>query len=146
MSGSPDRAVLRIIDANANRVREGLRVVEEYARFQCEDAELTATLKDLRHEVARLLGPPDIADALVAARDVAGDVGAESATPSEQTRPDAAAVVRANLKRVQEGLRALEEYGKVLSPNLGTGFKRLRFAAYDAEQRVAALLARGTAP
>lgn len=132
----PDRAALRIIDANANRVREGLRVVEEYARFRCNDGALTATLKDLRHEVSHLLSAPAVADALVAARDAPRDVGADSATPSEQERSDMDAVVRANLKRVQEGLRVLEEYGKLLDPATGAAFKHLRFDAYQLEQRV----------
>ncbi len=135
MGGLPEPAVLRIIDANANRVREGLRVVEEYARFRCDDADLTAALKDLRHAVSHLLSAPELAEALVAARDASGDVGADSATPSEQDRADVQAVVRANLKRVQEGLRALEEYGKLLDPAVAGGFKRLRYDAYELEQR-----------
>ena len=139
MPDLPERAVLRIIDANANRVREGLRVVEEYARFACDDADLTAALKDARHQVSQLLRAPEIADALVAARDSADDVGADSGTPTEQTRADTAAVVRANLKRVQEGLRALEEYGKLLDPAIGKGFKDLRFTAYQLEQRAITL-------
>ena len=140
MGGLPDRAVLRIIDANANRVREGLRVVEEYARFVCDDADLTAALKDARHRVSQLLAGPGVADALVAARDSAGDVGADSDTATERARADTPAVVRANLKRVQEGLRALEEYGKLLDPAVGGGFKALRFETYELERRVSALL------
>lgn len=136
MASLPERAVLRIIDANANRVREGLRVVEEYARFARDDAELTAALKDARHRVSTLLSAPEIATALVVARDAADDVGAASATPTEQARADSAAVVRANLKRVQEGLRALEEYGKLLGPEIGAGFKAVRFTTYQLEQRV----------
>ena len=136
MGELPERRVLRILDANANRVREGLRVVEEYARFVCDDAPLSADLKAARHRVSALLSAPHIADALVGARDAAGDVGADSATPSEQARADIAAVVRANLKRVQEGLRALEEYGKLLDPAIGHGFKDLRFTTSQIEQRV----------
>lgn len=136
MEGLPERGVLRIIDANANRVREGLRVVEEYVRFVCDDAALTASIKDARHRVSQLLSPPAVADALVRSRDAGGDVGAGPSPEAEQRRADTAAVVRANLKRVQEGLRALEEYGKLLDPAIGEGFKRLRFEVYTIEERV----------
>ncbi len=37
-------SVLRIIDANANRAREALRVMEEAARFLLNDEELSAAL------------------------------------------------------------------------------------------------------
>ena len=45
-------AVLRILDANANRAREALRVVEDYARFVLDDAALSGELKQLRHDLA----------------------------------------------------------------------------------------------
>ena len=42
---------LRIIDANFNRSREALRVMEEYARFVLDDGVATGQLKSLRHEL-----------------------------------------------------------------------------------------------
>ena len=41
---------LRIIDANLNRMGEGLRVLEDAARFLLNNAVLSEELKTLRHE------------------------------------------------------------------------------------------------
>ena len=50
-------AVLRILDAAANRAREGLRVTEDYVRFALDDRHLTEQLKRLRHELAEAVSP-----------------------------------------------------------------------------------------
>ncbi|RJQ30149.1 MAG: thiamine phosphate synthase [Peptococcaceae bacterium] len=124
------------MDANLNRAREGLRVLEEIARFVLEDALLTARTKDLRHQLALLAGKlPGGLKEVVSARDAAGDVGAGSWTPGEERREDLAGVVLANAKRVQEAARALEEFGKLLPVS---GFKEFRFAAYVLEQEIVA--------
>ena len=48
---------LRIIDAAANRAREGLRVAEDFVRFVLDDRHLTEQCKQLRHDLAALLRP-----------------------------------------------------------------------------------------
>jgi thiamine-phosphate pyrophosphorylase len=112
---SADAAVLRILDANANRAGEGLRVVEEYARFVLDDAHLTTLCKQLRHDLAAALSELPLAERL-AARDTMADVGTGVTTSSEFIRADAASVAAASLSRVQESLRAIEEYAKLLPP------------------------------
>ena len=47
------RSAFRVLDANANRATEGLRVVEEFLRFHWQDRFLTETCKSIRHEVSR---------------------------------------------------------------------------------------------
>ncbi|MFA6384789.1 MAG: hypothetical protein WCY10_05405, partial [Candidatus Omnitrophota bacterium] len=64
----PDRknassGISRVIDANANRLKEGLRVCEEVARFILNDGRLTRGLKEIRHEADGLL------DALISRSD-----------------------------------------------------------------------------
>jgi thiamine-phosphate pyrophosphorylase len=131
-----DSAILRIIDAAANRAREALRVVEDFTRFVLDDAHLTGELKHLRHDlVAALAELPG--EHLLASRDTLHDVGTRIATASEGSRPDAPAVVTANFKRLQESLRSLEEYGKVLSPVLGQACEALRYRTYTLEKAVA---------
>jgi hypothetical protein len=76
-----NRDVLRIIDANANRAREALRVVEDYARFVLDDAQLCAELKQLRHDLVESLRAI-VGDAIVH-RDTPGDVGTSVKTASE---------------------------------------------------------------
>jgi thiamine-phosphate pyrophosphorylase len=125
----------RILDANANRAREALRVVEDYCRFVLDDALLSAELKQLRHELTETLAgvSPQL---LLTARDTPGDVGTALSTASEKERHSLAAVVQANCKRLQEALRTLEEVGKLRSPDLGERLERLRYKAYTLERAV----------
>jgi thiamine-phosphate pyrophosphorylase len=130
-----DAPLLRLLDAAANRAREAIRVVEDFARFVLDDAHLTGELKRLRHELATALAPLPL-PALLSSRDTLTDVGATIATPTEESRADAAAVVTANFKRLQEALRSLEEYGKIVSPHIGNACEALRYRAYTLERAV----------
>ena len=125
--------VLRIIDANANRAREALRVMEEAARFLLDDAALTECLKQIRHNLATQL---QTIQGLASARDTPGDVGTHIQLPSEQDRASANDVVIAAGKRLSEALRAIEEYGKTLDANFASAIEQLRYRGYDAEQRL----------
>ena len=118
-------ALLRLIDAAANRAREGLRVVEDFVRFVWNDRHLMFELKRLRHELAAALSVLP-GDQLLAARDTQGDVGTAISTESERERPDVASVVTANFKRLQEALRSIEEFGKVLDATLAEQVEQLR--------------------
>lgn len=133
--------VLRVIDANANRAREALRVVEDYARFVLDDPALCAGLKHLRHDLASALQPV-IADAILN-RDTPGDGGTAVKTPSELRRQDAADVVTAAGKRLGEALRTLEEFSKTIDPAMASRIESLRYRFYDIEQRIALTLHRG---
>ena len=104
-------SVQRILDADANRAREALRVMEEAARFLLDDAELSAAIKELRHDLAGALAR---VPALEVNRDTPGDVGATIKTQREMARGSAAEVAIAAGKRLSEALRALEEFGKTL--------------------------------
>ena len=134
--------LLRILDANYNRAREGLRVVEEAARFWLNDEAIAREFKDLRHELADLAEqtPGGVAQ-LLAGRNVQGDVGASSRGASEMARVNLAEVVAANFKRVQEATRVLEEYGKLVGHPGVVQIKALRFQVYDLERRLIPRLA-----
>jgi len=136
--GSSDRQpVLRIIDANANRVREGLRVIEEYYRFVLDDKDTTSQLKALRHEVTDAVIAVADEHKLMISRDSAQDVGMGSVVQSEGHRSSLRAVVAAAFKRVEEGLRALEEYTKLAAgQQAGERFKTLRFEVYTLEKEI----------
>lgn len=125
----PRAALLRILDANANRAAEGLRTVEEFARFALDDAHLTGVCKQLRHDLADALVEIPLAERL-RSRDTSADVGTAVTTDSEFHREDAAAVAAANLNRLQQSLRVLEEYGKLLTPELAGSFESLRYRTY----------------
>jgi thiamine-phosphate pyrophosphorylase len=122
-------ATLRIVDANLNRVTEGLRVVEEYCRFALNDSHLTSRLKRLRHEVTAIvtkLGPTP----LLSARDTPHDVGTAISTPQEFQRHSTADLVQANWQRIQQALRVLEEYLKLLSVEGAEQLELLRYQSY----------------
>jgi thiamine-phosphate pyrophosphorylase len=125
----------RAVDANANRAREALRVLDDYVRFVLDDATLTEELKNLRHEFAALIGqlPPSLLDE---SRDTLHDVGTGITSPGEMVRQSPADVARVNFKRLQEALRSLEEFGKVLAPQLVAGLEAIRYRAYTVERAV----------
>ncbi len=123
----------RIVDASANRSREALRVLEDYTRFVRGDAFLSGQLKNLRHQLTDALAllPGDL---LLQARDTLHDVGTTLTTPQELERASPRVVAQANLKRLQEALRSLEEFGKVLNPDFGSAIEQLRYQSYSLER------------
>ncbi len=126
-------ATLRILDAAANRAREGLRVLEDYLRFALDDPHLTRRVKECRHALRGALdGLP--AEALLRSRDTQSDVGTTISTTSEIVRESPAEVARAGFKRAQEAVRSLEEFGKLLSPTAAARFERLRYELYTLEK------------
>jgi len=125
----------RVLDASANRAREGLRVVEDFARFALDDPGLTRRLKETRHRLSEALRGFD-PDLLLAARDTRGDVGTHIMTHSEQVRENPRAVLAANFKRTGEALRSLEEYGKLFDVWLAGRFEVLRYDVYTLEKLV----------
>jgi thiamine-phosphate pyrophosphorylase len=124
--------IKRILDANANRCAEGLRVIEEIARFSMRNERLTAQLKDMRHAVRRAV--ESLVGCMLENRDSASDVGRESATPSELSRGSLERVARANFARAEEALRVLEEFGKCIDGEQARRFKALRFELYSIER------------
>ena len=88
---------LRIIDANCNRISEGLRFLEDIARFLLNDAGLTRQLKTMRHDLIKDLSKLDVAS--LSERDSTSDVGANINRGQQQDLPS---LVTANAKRVQE--------------------------------------------
>lgn len=123
----------RIVDASANRAREALRVLEDYVRFVRADSFLSARAKTLRHRLADAVRqlPERL---LLQARDTMNDVGTAITTDQEQERDSPRATAHANCKRLQEALRSLEEYGKILEPAFGAAIEQLRYEAYTLER------------
>lgn len=124
-------ATYRILDASANRAAEGLRTLEEFARFARDDAALAGELKSLRHRLAAAAGrlPRRL---LLANRDAAGDVGASIGVPAEYARATPRDVIAAASSRTQQSLRCLEEYGKIVDPEFAREAERIRYGCYAA--------------
>lgn len=123
----------RILDASANRAREALRVLEDYSRFFLSDAFLSRELKTLRHELATALDGLNPA-LLWNARETQQDVGTSISTERELERSSLAEVATANAKRLQEALRSLEEFGKLIDGPFAVAVESLRYRSYTVEK------------
>lgn len=135
--------MLRIVDANLNRLGEGLRLLEDISRFFLNDQVLSQQLKELRHEL--LPEVPGFQDELIRARKSEEDVGAFLEVDTEGARTDVVSLVRANAHRVQQSLRVLEEMGKLSDHGSGLDWDKLkhaRFTVYELEQRIVLKLLR----
>lgn len=124
-------ALYRILDANLDRAREGLRVIEEWCRFGLQHRQLAEQCKHLRHQLAQWHHPN-----FRHARDTQHDPGTQLTHPQEQRRGSTDELLNANLARVQESLRVLEEYGKLYDPVLGTDCKQMRYQVYTLESQL----------
>jgi thiamine-phosphate pyrophosphorylase len=128
----------RIIDANANRAREALRVMEDVARFALENVSLTAMLKSLRHELqcAVELLPVD-RSARLASRDTDADVGVKVKTATELSRDDLHHSAAAAGSRLTEALRSMEEAAKAMQAGqAAAALESLRYRAYTADKEL----------
>ncbi len=135
--------LLRMIDANLNRSSEGLRVLEDVARFLLNDAEMSRRLRTLRHDLAQRTKSLEIG--FLSYRDAEHDVGHpypvlpgergfDRKTISLQNLLD---LVTANAKRVEESLRVVEELAKLPEVNSmlnSASFEQARFTAYTLER------------
>ncbi len=134
---------LRIIDANLNRVGEGLRLLEEVARLLLDDAALTQQLKTMRHEL--IISDSSFQQQLLQSRNSESDVGIDIEVPGEEKEKELPMVLVANSRRVQESLRTLEELAKVpgtTSKLDSEKFKQARFNLYTIEQKLMSRLLR----
>ena len=119
---------LRLLDANLNRLREGIRVVEDIFRYIYNDKQTSSKLKNLRH-LSRLNNYTE----LLNSRDINNDV-LKTSTKSEQSRDDLYSILIANFKRAQESSRVLEEFSKLISIKDSENFKYIRYELYDLEK------------
>ncbi len=131
----PSTPLMRMIDAAVNRAGEGLRVVEDFTRFVLDDVHLTRLAKALRHnfaDAAKLIAASD----RHSARETQRDVGTLIATPNEMARADAWEVCVAGLKRAEQSLRSLEEYGKLADAKFADEIQRIRYRLYTLEKAI----------
>jgi thiamine-phosphate pyrophosphorylase len=128
-------ALVRIIDANANRASEGLRVIEDFARFALDDRFLTSGYKELRHDLAQTLAAISESQRLMA-RETTEDVGTRISARDEYERADLAEIALVNQKRVEQALRCIEEYAKAISADMAAQIERLRYRSYTLSRAI----------
>ena len=125
----------RILDANFNRLREALRVVEEYYRFILEDEKASVELKAMRHSLSDMESTVG-RSLLLEGRDTESDCFASESRPEEMVRENAESILRANFKRAQEACRVIEEYAKLSAETeaVSRQAKETRFSLYLMEK------------
>lgn len=139
----------RIIDANANRAAEALRLAEDAARFALNDAPLCEELKTLRHglhEAVHSLLPSELTR--LASRDTPHDVGTRISTPSEARRaPGLRDITGAAFSRLTQALRAIEECAKALGrPDCAASLESIRYSGYTLHKDILPRLPAATCP
>ena len=122
----------RIIDVNLNRTAEGLRILEEISRFVLNNRDFSSFLKNVRHKICQVQ-ENDYQELLIA-RDSINDVGLKVQNPD--SRVDIESVFKANIKRVQQSLRVLEEY----DINNSSIYEELRYQIYNFEKEMWSVL------
>jgi len=125
---SPD--LFRVIDANLNRLKEGIRVVEDILRYRDNNKELSSKLKKLRH-----LCQVKETKELLSYRDTDNDV-LRSSIKSELNRTGIDSIIIANFKRAEESSRVLEELYKLSNTEYSENFKYIRYELYSLEKKV----------
>lgn len=125
----------RILDANINRATEGIRVCEDVLRFFFNDIKLSEKTKKLRHEIIDILNSGFVKrDDLIKKRNIETDGLKDVSIITELKRKDVHEIFQANIKRVEESLRVIEEVVKLKDIKLSKKFKSLRFSSYKLEK------------
>ncbi len=128
--------IIRILDANINRVKEALRVCEDTARFVLGSSLLTKKFKTIRHEVSSLTNSWSLKKKdMLQSRDVKSDCG-KASVATEMKRETVRDIFLANIQRAKESIRVLEEFTKLINSQDAQRFKEIRYKIYHLEYEV----------
>jgi len=126
--------IYRVIDANLNRLREGLRVCEEYFRFVKNETSPSTKIKEIRHKCKNLEECFE-KDKLFFSRDSINDPFASGFSAKESERKNIEGLFNANIKRCQEAARVIEEFAKLIGKSeTSQAAKNIRFELYSFEK------------
>ncbi|MDD3374762.1 MAG: thiamine-phosphate pyrophosphorylase [Candidatus Omnitrophica bacterium] len=133
------KKILRVIDANLNRAKEGLRICEDIARFVLDQKNETEQYKDIRHQLTQacffIVGSKKN---IICARDIIKDVGKKTVA-SELKRKGIKDIFYANSQRSKESIRVLEEFTKLIDPKKALVCKKMRYSVYELERKIVCL-------
>jgi thiamine-phosphate pyrophosphorylase len=130
-----NKAVFRIIDANFNRAREGIRVAEEFCRFALNSETLSGRCKQLRHQLSSAIRKLDT-QRLISARDTANDIGCGMEVAGQMKRSNLEDCITAGFARTTEALRVLAESAATIDAKLSLIFEKLRYDCYTLEKDI----------
>ncbi|RJO64337.1 MAG: hypothetical protein C4540_04305 [Candidatus Omnitrophota bacterium] len=135
------KGINRILDANINRAKEGLRVCEDICRFVLDNARLTSGLKQIRHGIEKTAKRYTRLSCLLEERSAFKDKGRLLHAHNELKRKDITDIFFANIQRVKESVRVLEEFSKLKDSRCALYYKQLRYRVYELEKKAAEQLA-----
>lgn len=138
MERLPRELIYRILDVNFNRAAEGIRVCEEVTRFILNNRRLTAQFRDIRHQIAKTTGRLT-REELIKKRNSKQDVG-RTLLRGELKRGNYQDIFFANIQRVKESIRVLEEFHKLVDIKTSVRLKRIRYRVYEIEKKAAGKL------
>lgn len=140
MNLSTDSGLYRLIDANADRAAEALRVVGDMTRFILDDAAFAERWRSIRGDFWRTYASiPGLQRKGWSNRDSVSDVGRSFAAAKHQ---DVHAMALSNIHRAQESFRVLEEAIRAVEPASASDMAALRYRCYDLEPPTLAALER----
>ena len=123
-----DLRIAQIIDANLDRAREGLRVLEDWARYGLERVDIVKKLKDFR----QILGSHHL-DTYKYARNYSKDKCNGLNHPEQFKRIHTKNIISSNSGRIQEALRVLEEFSRNNNYELSKVAAFIRYEMYSLE-------------
>ena len=126
-----DNRIAQLIDANLDRAREGLRVMEDWCRFGLKRRDLSIKIKDWRQQLG-----VHHHDIYRKARLKSIDPAMGVSHPLQKVRATPEAVFIANSSRVQEALRVIEEFTRITDPRLCEIAANIRYETYEIEVKV----------
>ena len=123
-----DFRTYQIIDANLDRAREGLRVLEDWARFGLGENDFVVKIKNFR----QILGKNHL-EIYKQSRNFIEDE-CKGLTHQEQIKRNAPEqIISSNAGRVQEALRVIEEFSKQHNNELSKIASKIRYEIYTLE-------------
>ena len=123
-----DLRIAQIVDANLDRAREGLRVLEDWARFALGRKDLVKSLKNFR----QILGKHHL-KVYKDSRNFINDTCAGLSHPEQFKRNHVSSIISSNAARVQEALRVIEEFSRDHNQNLCKISSWIRYEIYKLE-------------
>ncbi len=121
----------QVIDANLDRAREGLRVIEDWCRYYMTNKDLIVILKNWRHKLGELH-----LNKFKLARCTFSDQGLGLKHPSQNNRNTSEELISSNCSRVQEALRVLEEFSRISEPSIAETATEIRYGLYELEIKI----------
>ncbi|MBP7088188.1 MAG: thiamine-phosphate pyrophosphorylase [Candidatus Omnitrophica bacterium] len=133
-----EKGILRLLDANYNRSKEGLRVIEDIFRFILKNNALRKRIRTLRHYLNQQVQKEILKNA-IESRESKQDLG-KKIDHLELNRKNLSDILYANFQRVKESLRVLEEFSKLIAPRYTNGIKKMRYDLYAIEKKASVAL------